>query len=65
MIDITKDEFWDVPKEEIVKKEWKRGPIKNFLLRHKILSIGLIIFMVCIMANIVLIYGFFRMIKLL
>jgi len=65
MIDITKDEFWDTPKEEVVKKEWKTNTIKKFILNHKMLSASIVIFTVCICANIVLIYGFFRMIKFL
>jgi len=65
MVDITKDEIWDVKEENILGQVKKKVSIKRFILEHKMLSAGLIIFMVCVLANVALIYSFFRMIKIL
>ena len=65
MIDITKDEIWDVKNEEIVTENRKNNSIKGFAIKHKLLSAGIIVFTVCVIANIALIYSFLKMIKLL
>ena len=65
MIDITKDEFWETRNEEVIRTIGKRNSVKDIILKHKILSAVLIIFSVCIIANLVLIYSFFKMIRLL
>jgi Trk-type K+ transport system membrane component len=64
MIDITKDEFWDVRSEEIVKEKAKKNKIIETILKHKLLSLSLILFLICVIANIVLIYNFLKIIKM-
>lgn len=63
MIDITKDEFWDNKYEEVSKTEKERSKIKNFILKHKILTSLLISLGILMTVNTVLIYNFFRILS--
>jgi hypothetical protein len=63
MFDITKEEFWEVKDEEVPKVKEQKRSIKEYILSHKLLSIGLLVFGICAFANIVLIYSFFKMIQ--
>ena len=38
MIDITKDEFWDSKYEETSRIERKENKVKQFIIRHKIIT---------------------------
>ena len=65
MIDITKDEFWAEETLDAVTQKEEKSSIGKTILKHKMLSIGLILFGVCIAANVVLICSFSKMIKLI
>lgn len=60
MIDITKDEFWDSRYEEVTKKEKKNSRVKNFIIKHKIITLLLGALSVLMVINTILIYNFFR-----
>ena len=55
MIDITKDEFWDAKYEE--RKENK---VKQFIIKHKIITTLLVSLSILVAINTILIYNFFR-----
>ena len=56
MMDITRDEYWEVNYKEKEKENF----IKEAIRRNKFLSISMLIFGICIIANIALIYSFFN-----
>ena len=60
MIDITKDEFWENRYQEVYKKEKENSKIKEFILKHKIITILLISLGTLMTLNTILIYKFFR-----
>lgn len=60
MIDITKDEFWDDKYEEVTKKEKKENKVKEFITKHKLITVLLILLGIFMIANTILIYNFFR-----
>ncbi len=60
MVDITKDEFWENKYEEVITKEKKNNKIKEFVLRHKIITTLLVTLSLLITANVILIYNFFK-----
>lgn len=60
MVDITKDEFWENKYEEVITKEKKNNKIKEFVLRHKIITTLLVTLSILITANVILIYNFFK-----
>ena len=60
MIDITKDEFWDSKYEETSRIERKENKVKQFIIRHKIITALLITLSILIATNTILIYNFFR-----
>ncbi len=63
MVDITKDEFWENKYEEVVTSERKNNRVKEFILRHKIITTLLITLTSLIIANVVLIYNFFKILE--
>lgn len=60
MIDITKDEFWDDKYEEVTKNKTKENKVKEFITKHKIITVLLILLGLLMIANTILIYNFFR-----
>ena len=58
MIDITRDEFWEVNYKEKDKENF----IKETVRKNKFLSISFFIFGICIVANVALMYSFFKII---
>ncbi len=60
MIDITKDEFWDDKYEEVTKNKTKENKVKEFITKHKIITVLLILLGIFMIANTILIYNFFR-----
>lgn len=60
MIDITKDEFWDDKYEEVTKKEKKENKVKEFITKHKLITVLLILLGIFMIANTILIYNFFK-----
>lgn len=60
MIDITKDEFWDDKYEEVTKSERKENKVKEFIIRHKLITVLLVLLGIFMIANTILIYNFFR-----
>ena len=60
MMDITKDEFWENRYEEVSKKEKENSKIKEFILKHKIITMLLIGLGILMIVNIVCIYRFFE-----
>lgn len=60
MIDITKDEFWDDKYEEVTKNETKENKVKEFITKHKIITVLLILLGIFMIANTILIYNFFK-----
>lgn len=60
MVDITKEEFWENKYEEVNKKEKKNNIVKEFITKHKLITILLISLSILMITNIVLIYNFFR-----
>lgn len=60
MVDITKDEFWENKYEEVVTNEKKNNKVKEFVLRHKIITTLLVTLSLLITANVILIYNFFK-----
>lgn len=63
MVDITKDEFWEDRYEEISKEEKKDNRIKNFIIKHKIITVLLVTLSMLMTVNVVLIYNFFRILN--
>ncbi len=63
MIDITKDEFWENRYDEVSKTEKKNSRTKEFIMRHKIITMLLVSLSLLITANIFLIYNFFRILN--
>lgn len=60
MVDITKDEFWDSKYEEVTKTEKKNNRVKDFIIKHKIITTLLISLGILMTINTILIYNFFR-----
>ena len=60
MIDITKDEFWDSKYEEISRIKTKENKVKQFIIKHKIITALLISLSILVAINTILIYNFFR-----
>ena len=58
MIDITKDEFWENRYQEVYKKEKENSKIKEFILKHKIITMLLISLGILMAVNTILIYKF-------
>jgi len=54
MVDITKDEFWE---EDYQKKDTY---IRETIRKNKFLSVSFLILGICVLANIILIYSFFK-----
>ena len=59
MVDITKEEFWDSKYEEISKIERKENKVKQFIIKHKIITALLISLSILMAINTILIYNFF------
>lgn len=60
MIDITKDEFWDTKYEETSRIERKENKVKQFIIKHKIITTLLVSLSILVAINTILIYNFFR-----
>lgn len=60
MIDITKDEFWDAKCEETSRIERKENKVKQFIIKHKIITTLLVSLSILVAINTILIYNFFR-----
>ena len=60
MIDITKDEFWDDKYEETSRIERKENKVKQFIIKHKIITTLLVSLSILVAINTILIYNFFR-----
>ena len=58
MIDITKDEFWDSKYEEISRIKTKENKVKQFIIKHKIITALLISLSILVAINTILIYNF-------
>ena len=58
MMDITRDEIWEVNYKEKEKENF----IKETVKKNKFLSISMLIFGICTIANMVLMYSFFKII---
>ena len=63
MMDITKDEFWENRYEEVSKKEKENSKIKEFILKHKIITVLLIGLAILMTVNTILIYNFFNILN--
>ena len=60
MVDITKDEFWDSKYEETSRIERKENKVKQFIIKHKIITTLLVSLSILVAINTILIYNFFR-----
>lgn len=60
MIDIAKDEFWDAKYEETSRIERKENKVKQFIIKHKIITTLLVSLSILVAINTILIYNFFR-----
>lgn len=58
MMDITRDEYLEVNYKEKEKENF----IKETVRKNKFLSISMLIFGICIIANVALMYSFFKII---
>ena len=58
--DITKDEFWDAKYEETSRIERKENKVKQFIIKHKIITTLLVSSSILVAINTILIYNFFR-----
>lgn len=63
MVDITKDEFWDSKYEETSKIERKENKVKQFVIKHKIITTLLISLGLLIIINTILIYNFLKILE--
>lgn len=63
MVDITKDEFWDSKYEETSKIERKENKVKQFVIKHKIITTLLISLGLLITINTILIYNFLKILE--
>ena len=63
MMDITKDEFWENRYEEVSKKEKQNSKIKEFILKHKIITVLLIGLGILMTVNTILIYNFLKILR--
>lgn len=63
MVDITKEEFWENRYEEVSKKEKQNSKIKEFIFKHKIITILLINLGLLMTVNTILIYKFFEILR--
>ena len=60
MIDITKEEFWESKYQEVAKKGKQNSKIKEFILKHKVVTILLISLGILMFVNTILIYNFLK-----
>ena len=60
MVDITKDEFWESKYEEVSKTKNKNNRVKDFVIKHKIITVLLVALTMLMITNTILIYNFFR-----
>ena len=60
MIDFTNDEFWDAKYEETSRIERKENKVKQFIIKHKIITTLLVSLSILVAINTILIYNFFR-----
>ena len=51
MIDITKDEFWDAKYEETSRIERKENKVKQFIIKHKIITTLLVSLSILVAIN--------------
>ena len=63
MIDITKEEFWENKYEEVNKEKQKNSKIREFVLKHKIITTLLISLGILMAINTILIYNFFKILS--
>ncbi len=63
MIDITKDEFWESRYDEVSKAKKKNNKIKEFIIKHRIITALLISLSLLMVANTFLICNFFRILS--
>jgi len=59
MVDITKEEFWD-NNEEILKKEENKSKVREFITRHKVITVLLLGLSILMTVNTILVYNFFK-----
>lgn len=63
-MDISKENIFDVKYTSVLSKKGKKkkwtSNIKRFLRENKIISISIIVFLMCVILNLFLIYNFFR-----
>ena len=62
MIDITKEEFWENNESKITKCENSDNILKKFINKHKIITMLLLALGLLMIANVILVYNFFRII---
>jgi len=60
MIDITKDDFWVSNSEEVKRTEGNKNKVKDFILKHKLITVLLISLGLLMTVNTVLVYNFFK-----
>ena len=60
MVDITKDEFWESRYEEVNKTKNKNNRVKEFIIKHKIITVLLLALTGLMITNTILVYNFFR-----
>lgn len=63
MVDITKEEFWDSKYEEVSKNEKKNNRVKDFIIKHKIITVLLVALTVLMVTNTILIYNFLKILS--
>ena len=63
MIDITKEEFWENKNHEVAEVTKRNRKIKEFILKHKTITVLLISLGILMIVNIVLIYNFYRILN--
>lgn len=59
MVDITKEEFWDNKYEEVLKTQKNENRVKEFIIKHKVITGLLIALSILMISNTILIYKFF------
>ena len=60
MIDITKEEFWENKASNIIRNHNNKSKVKEFIIKHRIISVLLISLGLLMTINIILIYNFFK-----
>ena len=61
MIDITKDEFWENKKEEIITPKRKDNKLRRLINKYKWITVLIIAFLVLTISNGFLIYSFLKL----